>query len=43
MSLFIGFEQGNVIVEEYDKKTLYPMLSKYYHPLHPLFENAIVD
>jgi hypothetical protein len=25
------------------KKTLYPMLLKCYCPLHPLFENAIVD
>jgi hypothetical protein len=43
VSLFIGCEQGNAIVEGYDKKTLYPMLLKCYHPLHPLFENAIVD
>ncbi len=31
------------IVEEYDRKTLYPMLLKCYHHLHPLFENPIVD
>jgi hypothetical protein len=43
MFSFIDFEQGKVIVEEYDKKSLYPMLLNYYHHLHPLFENVIVD
>jgi hypothetical protein len=43
MFSFIALEQGNVIVEEYDRKTLYPMLLNCYHHLHSLFENVIVD
>jgi hypothetical protein len=35
VSSFIGLEQGKANVEEYDKKTLYPMLLKCYHHLHP--------
>ncbi len=42
MLLFIGLEQGKVIVEKHDIKTLYPMLSKCYHHLHTLSKNVIV-
>ncbi len=42
MSSFIGLEQGKAIVEEQDKKTLYPML-KCHHHMHPLFENTTID
>ncbi len=35
---FIRKEQGVVIVKEYDKKSLYPMLLKCHHHLHPLVE-----
>jgi hypothetical protein len=38
VSSFIGREQGVVIIEEYDKKSLYPMLLKCHHDLHPLVE-----
>ncbi len=46
---FIGREQGVTIVEEYDSKSLYPMLLKCHHQLHPLaksesdFANINVD
>jgi hypothetical protein len=46
---FIGREQGVTIVEEYDSKSLHPMLSKCHHHLHPLakfesdFANINVD
>ncbi len=43
VSSFIGLEQGKVIVKGYDKKTLYPMLLKCHHHLHPLSKNVIVD
>ncbi len=43
MFSFIALERGKVIVKEYDKKTLYPMLLNCYHHLHPLFENVIVN
>jgi hypothetical protein len=43
VSSFIGLEQNKSIVEKYDRKTLYPMLLKCYHHLHPLFENLNVD
>jgi hypothetical protein len=33
---FVGREQGVALVEEYDRKTLYPMLVKCYEHLHPL-------
>jgi len=36
---FIGREQGVVIVEEYDSKSLYPMLLECYHHFHPLIES----
>jgi hypothetical protein len=31
---FIEHEEGVVIVEEYDKRSLYPMLIKCHHHLH---------
>jgi hypothetical protein len=45
LSSFIGHEQGNTIVEEYDTKSLYFMLLKYHHHSHPLakFESGIID
>ncbi len=33
---FIGFEKGMNIVEEYDRQSLYPMVLKCYHYLHPM-------
>jgi hypothetical protein len=36
VSLFIGREKVVNIVEEYDKRTLYPMLLKCYHCLYPI-------
>jgi hypothetical protein len=36
VSSFVGREQGVAVVEEYDKKTLYPMLMKCHEHLHPL-------
>lgn len=39
---FIGREQGVVIVEEYDSKSLYPMLLECYHHFHPLIESKSV-
>ncbi len=42
VSSFISLEQNKTIVENYDRKTLYPML-KCYHHLQPLFKNTIVD
>ncbi len=36
VSSFIGREQGVTIVEEYDSKSLYPILLECYHHLHPL-------
>jgi len=35
----IDRDQGKVIVEEYDKKPLFPMVFKYYYHLHPLVES----
>jgi hypothetical protein len=43
MSSFIGLEQCKAIVQEHDRKTLYPMLLRCNHHLHPLFENVNVD
>ncbi len=43
MSSFIGLEFSKAIVEENDNKTLYPMLSKCYYHLHPLFKNVTID
>jgi hypothetical protein len=39
---FIGREQGVAIVEEYDSKSLYPMLLECYHHLHHLTESKNV-
>jgi hypothetical protein len=36
ISSFVGKEQGVVLVEEYDRKSLYPMLVKCHEHLHPL-------
>jgi hypothetical protein len=40
ISSFIGHEQNIFILEEYNKKSLYPMLMKCYHHLHPLASNG---
>jgi hypothetical protein len=36
VSSFVGREQGLAFVEEYDRKSLYPMLIKCHEHLHPL-------
>jgi hypothetical protein len=36
LSSFVGREQGVVLVEEYDRKSLYRMLVKCHEHLHPL-------
>jgi hypothetical protein len=36
VSSFVGREQGVTLVEEYDRKSLYPMLVKCHEHLHPL-------
>jgi hypothetical protein len=36
VSSFVGKEQGVALVEEYDKKSLYPMLMKCHEHLHLL-------
>jgi hypothetical protein len=33
---FVGLEECVSILDEYDRKTLYPMLLKCYHHLHPM-------
>jgi hypothetical protein len=38
ISPFVGKEQGVTLVEEYDRKSLYPMLVKCHEDLHPLVE-----
>ncbi len=38
VSSLIGHEQRKAIVEEYDKKSLFPMLFKCYYHLHPMVE-----
>jgi hypothetical protein len=38
ISCFIGCEHKVTIVKEYDRKSLFPMLLKFYHHLYPLFE-----
>jgi hypothetical protein len=45
ISLFIGREQGVVLVEEHDRKSLYPTLVKCHEHLHPLMrlERNFVD
>ncbi len=39
VSFFIGQEEGVSIMDEYDRRTLYPMLLKCYHHLHPMTES----
>jgi hypothetical protein len=44
ISSFVGQEQGVSLVEEYDKKFLYPMLVKsleHFHPLVKLERNNV--
>jgi hypothetical protein len=36
VSSFVGREQGVALVEEYDRKSLYPMLVKCHEHLYPL-------
>jgi hypothetical protein len=36
ISFFVVREEGVNIVDEYDRKTLYPMFLKGYHHLHPI-------
>jgi hypothetical protein len=45
VSSVINHEQGKAIVEQYDKKSLFPMLMKCYYHLHPLveYEGGVVD
>ncbi len=45
VSSLIVHEKGKAIVEEYDKKSLFSMLSKCYYHLHPLveFERGVED
>jgi hypothetical protein len=45
VSSFIGCEQQVTIVEEHNERSLYPMLLKSYHHLHPMvgFENEFVE
>jgi len=39
--LFIGSEEGVSIVEENNRRSLYPMLLKCYHYLHPMVESKV--
>jgi hypothetical protein len=45
LSSFVGREQGVALVEEYDRKSLYPMLVKCHEHLHSLVrsETNFVD
>jgi hypothetical protein len=36
VSSFVGREQGVVLIEEYERKTLYPILVNCHEHLHPL-------
>jgi hypothetical protein len=36
ISSFVGREQGVALIEEYDRKSLYPMLAKCHEHLYPL-------
>jgi len=38
VSSFVGRKEGINIVDEYDRRTLYPMFLKCYHHLHPMIE-----
>ncbi len=39
VSSFVGQEEGINIMNEYDRRTLYPMFLKCYHHLHPMIES----
>jgi hypothetical protein len=41
VSSFVGSVEGVSIVEEYDRLSLYLMLLKYYHYLHPMTKYVI--
>jgi hypothetical protein len=41
VSSFVGREQGVVLVEEYDRKSLYLMLVKCHEHLHPLMRSKM--
>ncbi len=43
--LFVEREQGVVIVQEYDRKSLYPMMLKCHEHFHPLieFQRSVVN
>jgi len=41
VSSFVKKEQGVVLVEEYDRKSLYPMLVKFHKHLHPLVRSEM--
>jgi hypothetical protein len=45
VSTLIGHEQDKAIVDEYDKKSLFPMVLKCYYHLHPFVESkrSVVD
>ncbi len=45
MSSLIGHEQGKIIVEKYDKNSLFFMFLKCYYHLHPVVESkrGVVD
>jgi hypothetical protein len=48
ISSFVGQEEGAIIVDKYDRRTLYHMFLKCYHNFHPMIEsiecvNQIVD
>ncbi len=45
LSSFIGHEQGNTVIEEYDTKSLYFMLLKCHHHSHLFakFESGIIN
>jgi hypothetical protein len=40
LSSYVGKEQGVSIVEEYDRRALYPMLVKLYNHLHPIVDGG---
>ncbi len=40
VSSYVSMEQGVSIIEEYDRKTLYPMLVKSYNHLHPIVDGG---
>jgi hypothetical protein len=39
LSSLIGYEQDKIVVEKYDRSSLYPMLLKCHHHLHLLLES----